>query len=54
MSLDTGGNIVELLLNKSSKAVERLKLDLDLKLKRVYPKILKINVNNLIKKIEIS
>ena len=31
-------NLVELLLNESLKVVERVELDLDLELKRVYPK----------------
>ena len=35
---DAERNLVELLLNESLKVVERIELDLDLELKRVYPK----------------
>ena len=37
MLRDVERNLIELLRNESSKVVERVELDLDLKLKRVYP-----------------
>ena len=49
---DAERNLVELLLNESLKVVERAELDLDLELKRVYPKNMRINVFNLIRNIK--
>ena len=52
MLWDAERNLVELLLSESLKVVERVELDLDLELKRVYPKNMRINVFNLIRNIK--